>query len=201
MYDVTRPIDGEFTIDELCLALKQSKNNKAGGPDGTSNEIYKNLPPCGIIYLLAVFNELWSKEMVPQDWLSSITAMLYKKGSEADPANYRPISLLNSPLKIFTQMIQNRLYGWAENCGILPESQAGFRKTRSCHENIFALKSAIDIRLRKNKRKLFAFFIDFSCAFPSIPHGKLWEKLFDIGVSAKIIRWLKKLYEHSSMQI
>jgi len=26
MYDVTRPIDGEFTFDELCLALKQSKN-------------------------------------------------------------------------------------------------------------------------------------------------------------------------------
>jgi len=67
MYDVTRPIDGEFTIDELCLALKQSNINKAGGPDGTSNEIYKNLPPCGTLYLLAVFNEIWSKEMVPQD--------------------------------------------------------------------------------------------------------------------------------------
>jgi len=44
--------------------------------------------------------------MVPQDWLSSTTAMLYKKGSKADPANYRTISLLNSPLKIFTQMIK-----------------------------------------------------------------------------------------------
>jgi len=127
--------------------------------------------------------------------------MLYKNGSKAGPANYRPISPLNSPLKIFTQMIQNRLYGWAENCGILPESQAGFRKTRSCHENIFALKSAIDIRLRKKRRKLFAFFIDFSRAFPFITHGKLWDKLFDISVSAKIIRWLKNLYKHSSMQI
>ena len=201
MYDVTREIDCEFTIDELCAAINHTKNNKVGGPDGTSNELFKNLPAGGKLYLLAVYNNLWRHEIVPEDWYQSITAMLFKKGDRSDPVNYRPISLLNCPLKIFTQMLHNRLYKWSEDSNILPESQAGFRKSRSCHENVFTLKAAVDVRLRKKNRKLFAFFIDFSRAFPSIPHDKLWNKLFEIGVSAKIIRWLKTLYENSTMQI
>jgi len=69
--------------------------------------------------------------------------------------------------------MQKRLYEWAEASKILPQSQAGFRKTRSCHENIFTLKAAVDVRLRKHNRKLYAFFIDFLQAFPPIDHEKL----------------------------
>jgi len=101
--------------------------------------------------------------------------MIHKKGSMEDPNNFRPISLLSCPLKILTQMMQNRLYEWAEASKILPESQTGFRKTRACHENIFTLKAAVDVRLRKHNRKLYAFFIDFSRAFPSFNHEKLWD--------------------------
>ena len=200
-FDVLRPLDCDFTIEELNGALKHAKNHKAAGPDGIPNEVLKNLTPPSKQCLLAIFNEQWRKEIVPADWHESITAMIHKKGSGEDPVNYRPISLLNCPLKIFTQMLQTRLYEWAENANVLPQSQAGFRKSRSCHENIFVLKAAVDVRLRKKGRKLFAFFIDFSRAFPSIPHSKLWEKLFSIGVSAKYIRWLKILYENSKMRI
>jgi len=199
--DVSREMDADFSIDELCAAINQTKNNKSGGPDGACNEVYKILPTCGKLYLLSVYNDLWRSEKVPDDWGKSTTVMLHKKGAKDNPLNFRPISLLNCSLKIFTQMLQNRLYKWAEETGVLPQSQAGFRKGRSCHENVFILKSCIDIRLRKKKRQLFAFFIDFSRAFPSIPHEKLWDKLFQLGVSAKYVRWLKILYEKSTMQI
>jgi len=199
--DVTRQIDENFTMDELNTALKQAKNNKSSGPDGICNEILKNLPLGGKVFLLAVYNDIWKTEKLPPDWSTSSTVMIHKKGPKEQPDNYRPISLLSCPLKIMTQMMHNRLYHWAEYSGILPESQAGFRKSRSCHENIFTLKAAIDVRLRKKKRKLFAFFIDFSRAFPSINHQKLWDKLFSLGVSAKFIRWLRNLYQTSNMKI
>jgi len=98
-------------------------------------------------------------------------------------------------------MIHNRLHKWSEDSNILPEIQAGFRKIRSCHKNIFTLNAAVDVRLKKKNTKLFEFFTDFSRAFPSIPHDKLWNKHFEIGVSAKNIRWLDTLYESSTMQI
>jgi len=42
---------------------------------------------------------------------------------------------------------------------------------------------------------MYALFIDFKRAFPSICHTRLWNKLNKIGVSGKFIRILKKIYD------
>jgi ribonuclease P/MRP protein subunit RPP40 len=89
---------------------------------------------------------------------------------------------------------------WASKNEILPEEQAGFRAKRSCAEQIFNLNAAIQIGTRR-KKKVFALFIDFKRAFPSIPHERLWSKLYQIGVSSKIIRILQSIYNEASTNI
>lgn len=121
-------------------------------------------------------------EKAPTSWACSTTSMLYKKGDPTKPENYRPITLLNHILKIYTQIIHNRLYKWSEENGLLPESQAGFRKGRSCDDQIFCLNTAIQMNISKKKGKLFTMFIDFARAFSSVPHEKLWDKLLWLGV-------------------
>jgi hypothetical protein len=44
-------------------------------------------------------------------------------------------------------------------------------------------------------------FLDFARAFPSIPHNKLWLKLFKLGLSSKIIRTLAKIYENANTKV
>ena len=51
--------------------------------------------------------------------------------------------------------------------------------------------------MRKPKRKVFALFIDFARAFPSVPHNKLWQRLWNLGVSTKILDLLQNLYQES----
>lgn len=49
--------------------------------------------------------------------------------------------------------------------------------------------------------KLFALFVDFRRAFPSVVHRLLWMKLSRFGISGKFIRILMSLYENATMKI
>lgn len=53
--------------------------------------------------------------------------MMYKKGDCADHENYRPIALINTLVKVFTQILYQRLTRWTHSNRILPEFQNGFR--------------------------------------------------------------------------
>lgn len=51
------------------------------------------------------------------------------------------------------------------------------------------------------KAKLFALFMNFKAAFPSLNHALLWFKLHKVGISSKIINILISLYCHERMLI
>jgi endonuclease/exonuclease/phosphatase family metal-dependent hydrolase len=193
-------LDAPFTEDELNEALKKSKTNKASGPDGIPSEFFKNLPQSGKLTMLELFNKIWLEENFPDDWSESTTLMIHKKGDSMSPMNYRPITLLNCVMKIFMQLLTTRLTNWAVKNNILPEEQAGFRRKRGCDDQIFNLTTALQIGTC-NKGKVYALFIDFQRAFPSIPHNKLWLKLQDLGVSPKLIRAFGSVYSKCNTRI
>lgn len=179
---------------EMVIALHKLKSKKSPGPDHISNEFLSNLPQEARSYLLDVLNSILYKEETPEAWSESTTVMIYKKGDPNEAINYRPIALLNTCLKLFTQILNTRITKWAEENNKLPMAQGGFRAGRGCDDLIFCLNSAIQLQLRKKKGKLFACYFDFSRAFPSCIHNKLWAKLDSIGMSSKIIRILQNLY-------
>jgi hypothetical protein len=193
-------IDKEIDMEELQCALVKSKPGKAAGPDGISAEFFRNLSTGRKLQLLDLFNSILRNEILPEDWSTSKTVMLYKKGDPLEPINYRPITLLNAAMKVFMRIITSRLSSWASKQNILPEEQAEFQTKRGCDEQIFNVHAAIQIGTRK-KQKIYALFIDFKRTFPSVPHDKLWSKLHTIGVSAKIIRILQSLYQVGNTRI
>lgn len=192
-------MDINFTASELHVALRKLSNGKAAGPDLISNEFLKNSSTNLRGRILDMFNAIWEKEDAPQEWSGSETVMIYKKGDKSDPANYRPISLLNTNLKLFTTMIQNRLAKWADENKIIPDCQMGFRKGKGCMDHIFNLKALLQIGTRRNT--VYAVFIDFSRCFNSIIHKRLWEKLYLLGVSGKIIRILRLIYDRAYTKV
>lgn len=200
--DVRHPtLDTEITPTEVLEAARRLSNKKAPGPDGIKNEFLKAIPAQVVPMIAACFTHILESETTPDTWAESITVMIFKKGDRNDPANYRPIALLNTLLKLFTQVLHNRLATWCIQAKILPEAQGGFRSGRGCEDQIFVLNTAIQLGTRIPGSKLYALFIDFARAFPSIPHKKLWHKLFQIGVSGKFIQILRHLYESSATKI
>lgn len=127
--------------------------------------------------------------------------LLFKKGDPQQPENYRGISLMYCITKLFTQLLSNRLADWLEYGNPLIENQNGFRKSRGCIDNIFSLSALISSQIIRDKRKVFATFVDFRKAFDSVDHNLLWHKLYSYGIRRKLIKVLSNLYSITTTKI
>lgn len=194
-------LDDVITVEELDRALARCKAGKAPGTDQLSGEFIRAMPQEWRAYTLQLFNKCLEKEYTPLAWSEVLMTMILKKGDKLDPSNYRGIALVNCFAKLFTSILCKRLYGWAESVGILPEPQAGFRKERSCQDNIFSANGLIQLQLRLSGRVVYGLFVDFRRAFDSVPHALLWNKLHRLGVSAKFIKTVKSLYDSASFKV
>lgn len=81
---------------------------------------------------------------------------------------------MNTGYKIFARIIEEKLRREIERMGILPETQAGFRKKRSGIDNIYILKTVAEKEINKKKGKLYVFFADLKAAFDNVNRQKLW---------------------------
>ena len=130
----------EFAEEEIKSQIKRSKLNKATGPDGIKNEIYKSLINSEICskVLEKCFNlELQCKEK-PDSWKTTTTILIPKK-KKPTPSQYRPIALTYSSYKLFIGMIKTRIEHHLESNEILSELQPGFTAKRRLEDNLFIL--------------------------------------------------------------
>ena len=119
---------------------------------------------------------------------------MHKKGNLSDPNNYRGITLLSCVGKLFTRILNNRLYQWGENYNVFVKAQAGFRKGMSTADNVFILHGLISHMLNQGK-KLYCAFIDFAKAFDYVVRDNLWFKLIKLGLRGNILNIIKSMYE------
>lgn len=57
------------------------------------------------------------------------------------------------------------------------------------------------MHLRRRGNKVYALFVDFRHAFDSIPQSLLWQKMYQLSVSPKLIRVIKSLYDAATIQV
>ena len=89
-----------------------------------------------------ILQEWWETEDIPQENNLADVVTIYKKGRVDDPANYRPISLLQSLYKIFAIIIQQRLAAAIEPR--IWQTQYGFRKARSTTQPLYIARRLQD---------------------------------------------------------
>ena len=77
--------------------------------------------------------------------------LILKKGDDNDPTNYRGIALLNTPAKIFTSLLLDRLVSWSEQPGAKHVAQSRFRPGRGWKDITVVLSSTIDLQLSRKK--------------------------------------------------
>jgi hypothetical protein len=193
-------LDPEFTLEELDIAICKLSTKKATGTDNIPNEVWKSLSLEQKYFLLDSYNHCWNTRIFPEAWSEIVMTPIFKKGDKKLPENYRPISLLNTGMKLYTMLLCNRLNDWCEEHAKISDYQAAYRKNYGCEDHIFVLNSAIQANISK-KRKLYALFIDLSKAFDSVRHDKLWAKLKSAGLSYKFISNVQQLYTNVKAKI
>ena len=184
-----------ITASEILSNIKSLNNNKAAGIDSIVNEHIKSTAEIMLPVYTKLFNLIFDSGVIPESWTVGIIKPIYKnKGDCKLPENYRPITLLSCFGKLFTSIINNRLQKYAERYNIINWTQAGFRKGYSTSDNLFLIKSLIDI-LQSQKKKLYCCFIGFKQAFDNVWRVGLWHKLIQDSVRGKCFNLIKNLYK------
>ena len=127
------------TVEELEEAISKLKSGKAAGQSGILPEMIRaaSYDDDFLNSLLELVQLVWREGKVPQDWIDAILVPIPKKGDLKNCDNWRGISLLDVVGKVVARILQERLQELAEE--ELPESQCGFRKSRSCTDMIFVV--------------------------------------------------------------
>jgi hypothetical protein len=62
-----------------------------------------------------------------------------------------------------------------EEKGVVPYSQAGFRKERGTMDNVYILDHVTRNELKKERGRMYALFVDCRAAFEEVDTGKMFE--------------------------
>ena len=191
-----------FKIEELELAISKMRKG-AAGPDDVPPIFLKTLGPIAKIELLAIFNESFKRAIAPQMWRNAIIIPLLKLGKPAsDLASFRPISLTSCIAKLLEKMIAERLYSISGNNGLFNHQQAGFRKDRSCEDQILRIVQSIEDNFQKSPMHRSALaLLDFSHACDTVWKEKLLLSMHGKGINLQYIKWLYAFLQNRQARV
>ena len=94
---------------EIETAINQMAKGKTPGRDGLSIEFYIYCWSIVKHEVIDMLSELFSTQFIKPQIKTGYITLIHIKGAKNQITNYRPISLLNYDLKIFSKCITNRL--------------------------------------------------------------------------------------------
>ena len=177
-----------FTLDELKYTLRNVKPKSSPGMDRVNFEVILHLPESSLSRLLLILNAIFEGHLFPDSWKNFLIFLLPKTTRR----KFRPIALASCFLKILEKLILYRLNHWIENNNILSPFQYGFRKNRSCADNLGILSSDLHLSLATN-RITAALFLDVSAAYDNVIPSILVQDLLHLGLPPKICKFIHNL--------
>ena len=176
----------EITKEEIVKAIKQMEFNKVPGPDG--------IP---IDFIVFAWNKLekivietvkeMSKKGPTLDESRGIISLINKlEKNLLHIQNWRPLSLLNSDMKIFFKILANRMYEVLPR--LIHHDQCGFMKNRNISQNLLDLTAVIEHCEKADVAGLLVA-IDFEKAYDTVN----WKFLFET------MRWFEFPQEYIQM--
>ena len=96
------------------------------------------------------------------------------------------------PGKVCRRILIDRVNEHSE--GQIGEEQGGFRKARSCADQIFVLRQVSE-KMTEKKRRLFVAFMDLEKAYDKVDRDGMWQGMRINGVGGKGLRGIKRFYD------
>ena len=169
----------EILQSEVEAALKKAPSRKAPGPDGVIAELLKLLNEDNIKKLTLIYNEIYRRGIIPEEWLQSKFIPIPKKAKTKSCGDFRLISLMSHLLKILLRIILRRIPSKCEE--MISKEQYGFRPGMRTREALYRAQLLLQ-KCREFRKPVYACFIDFEKAFDRVQHEKLIQILKKIGL-------------------
>ena len=121
--------------------------------------------------------------------------MVYKKTGEIFLlTNYRPISLINTDVKIISKVLAERLLYVLPT--VIHQTQTAVYG-RKIDQNIHLVRDLIEIANRDDDTEAF-LFLDQEKAFDRVNHNFLFKTMKTFGIGDTFINWVKTIYSNAT---
>merc|ERR1712002_206763 len=188
-------IQMEVSVEDVKRAVKKLKKGKTPGVDGITSEMLRFGGEGVLEWLTRVCKVCLNDGRVPRDWQRAVVVPLYKgKGDRGDCKNYRGISLLSIPGKVYGRVLIDRVREITE--GMIGEEQCGFRTGRGCVDQVFTLKQVSEKYIAKG-RNLHVAYMDLEKANDRVDRDAMWKVLRMYGIDGNFLSAIQSLYEES----
>ena len=190
-------LDAPITHEELEKAVRSLNDEKSPGLTGLPAEFYKRFWPLIKTRYLMFINYAFSNSF-PLSLNTSVTSLIYKnKGELTDIANYRPISLINTDIKILSKTLTNRLKPMMAT--VIHKSQSAV-STRQIDYTLHMIRDLIDLANQEDMEAAF-IFLDQEKAFDRVDHEFLYRTLKAFGIGENFITWIKQIYKNAVTRV
>ncbi len=183
-------LDKDISSKEALKALRLMARNKSPGPDGILTEFYQIYWKIIGDDLLEVFKYSYVKESLPFSQYLAVIILLYKKGIRENIENWRPISLLNTDVKILSKILSQRLKV------VLPEiihtDQTGCIQGRCIGQNIRLVKDIIN----NHDDNEVLLLLDQQKAFDRVEWKWLFRVLSKFNIGPVFQKWIHIMYSN-----
>lgn len=127
-------LESPITVEEINRALAESAPGKSPGPDGFTNFYYKKFKDILSTRLCEYMNGLGTDFEFSREALKAEITVIPKEGKNVTIcSSYRPISVINTDVKLYARVLANRLKEWMSEW-IHPD-QVGFTPKREERDN------------------------------------------------------------------
>ena len=135
---------------------------------------------------------------MPKFLNDSLICPIHKKGDYENPANFRPISLINTAVKIFEIAVLEKHKN--DLLKAIPKEQYGFRPGLSALDQVEVLMSTLS-RCKRENGEAFLLFYDLQKAFDSARRDDLYKTMGKRSLPESLIRAIKVLNNCQAMKI
>ena len=188
------------TIEDIKSAINTTKQ-RSPGKSGITKLHLANIPPNMIENFAQIINSSLNLGYFPKVFKHAIMIFIPKPNKTPTlHTNYRPISLLEVPAKIYEKIINNRLRNTLEVNNQHNMRQHGFRQKRGTDTALAILYENIS-KHKANKQNVEIIFRDVQKAFDKVWHEGLKYKIINIRIPQYLKRIICNYLDNRTTQI